>query len=331
MADDHDKTLPLAWDPEYAEWRKPFGDLTKVPIYKTVLEFRRFNDTFMRAVWSQIPAQPTIKKKVMRIASYDGTEIGLTRFATIEQLDSDEPQPAWLYIHGGGMIAVSVEMFAPHISKLAADSGMQIFGVEYRLAPEHPDPVPVEDCYAALRWVVEHAAELNIDPKRLGLIGDSAGGGLAAGTSLLARDRELDPPVARQMLIYPMLDDRTIRNIAPQSTLTPFATLPLENLTLCWQAYVGEDKAGLPDAAVSTYAAPSRATNLSVLPATYMDVGSLDLFRDECAVFAERLVAAGVDVEFHMFAGVPHGFESAWNIGITKRAVEFRLRVLKSL
>jgi acetyl esterase/lipase len=321
----------LHWDPEYEEWRKPFGDKTRVPVYKTVHQFRAFNDTFMRAVWAQLPTQPAIKRTVHKVPSHDGVEIEVTRFATAEQMASTSPLPAWLYLHGGGMVAVSVRIFAPQIAKYVADSGVQMFGVEYRLAPEHPDPTPVEDCYAALKWVSDHAAELNVDPARLGLMGDSAGGGLAAGAALMARDRDFAPPISRQILIYPMLDDRTITSMGPDCPLVPFATVPLENLVLCWEAYLGKEKAGKQEADVSPYAAPSRATDLRDFPATYMEVGNLDLFRDECATFAARLAAADVDVEFHMFSGVAHGFEGARDIGITKRAVQGRLRVIKRL
>lgn len=331
MASGNINVRPLKWDPEYAEWRKPYGEMTRIPAYKTVPEFRHFNDTVMKGLWSQIPAQPTIKQTVYNIPSYDGAEIEVTRFATTELVNSGEPLPAWLYFHGGGMVAASVKIYAPNIAKLAADSGVQLFGVEYRLAPEHPDPTPVEDCYAALKWVSEHAAELKIDPARLGLMGDSAGGGLAAGTSLLARDRELNPPIAKQILIYPMLDDRPISTIDPKGSLADFVTLRLELMVLCWESYVGKDKAGNPESNVSQYAAPSRAVDLRGLPDTYMEVGSLDLFRDECAMFAARLAAAGVYIEFHLFSGVPHGYESASNTGIAKRALEGRLRVLKSL
>jgi acetyl esterase/lipase len=322
---------PLNWDPEFAEWRKPFGELTRVPVFKTAHQFRAFNDTFMRAAWAQTPRQPTIKRTVHKVPSYDGAEIEVTRFATAAQLASKTALPAWIYLHGGGMVAVSVQSFAPIIARYAAESGVQVFGVEYRLAPEHPDPAPVEDCYAALKWVSAHATELSVDPSRLGLMGDSAGGGLAAGASLMARDRGFEPQVARQILVYPMLDDRTITRLGAEHPLAPFATVPLEDLVLCWEAYLGKERAGKPEADVSPYAAPSRAADLRGLPATYMDVGNLDLFRDECTSFAARLAAANVDVEFQMFSGVAHGFDGARDIGITVRAMEGRLRVMKSL
>lgn len=332
MAEKQCTPRALKWDPEYAEWRKPFGDLARVPLCKTVFDFRNYNNAFMGMVWKQIPAQPSIERKMYRTTSYDGAELEVTRFATAEQLESQNPLPAVVYLHGGGMVAVTVDMFAPLLAKLAAESGVQLLAVEYRLAPEHPDPAPVEDCYAGLRWASEHAAELGIDPSRLGVMGDSAGGGLAAGVSLMARDRGLDPPIARQLLVYPMLDDRTVSRLDPRGQLASLASLPVENLVLCWEAYAGKDKVGSADeGAVSGYAAPARAADLRGLPPTYIDVGGLDLFRDECATFAARLAAADVDVEFHLFSGVPHGFEGATEISATKRALEGRYHFLRSL
>ncbi|KAI1399280.1 hypothetical protein F4819DRAFT_498102 [Hypoxylon fuscum] len=324
----------LRYDPEYAQWREPFGDKTRVPPCETPLAFRQFNDTFMRAVWAQLPPQPQIARARYRCPSYDGVEIDIVRFATADQMKSSTAsQPAVLYLHGGAMVAISVDIFAPRLANLAAESGVQLFAVEYRLAPEHPHPTPVEDCYAALAWLSTHAAELGVDPARLGLMGDSAGGGLAAGTALVARDRQLRPPVKMQILVYPMLDDRytaALSSAASTSPLDGFATIPLSIIMMCWEAYLGKEKAGKVDADVSPYAAPGRASDLRGLPSTYVDVGGLDLFRDECASFAARLAAADVEVEFHLFPGVPHGFESANDISITKRAMEGRIRWMRT-
>ncbi|OTA53903.1 hypothetical protein K449DRAFT_389654 [Hypoxylon sp. EC38] len=325
----------LKFDPEYARWREPFGDKACMPPFKTAHEIRHFNNTFMRAVWALIPPQPSITRTKYMCSSYDGAHIEVVRFAAAEQITSHQSsQSAVLYLHGGGMVAVSVEIFAPQLAKLAADSGVQIFAVEYRLAPEYPDPSPTEDCYAALQWLSTHAAELGVDPTRLGVMGDSAGGGLAAGISLMARDRGLEPPIKKQILVYPMLDDRSVYNLstAPHpSPLADFATLPISMLKVCWEAYVGKEKAGRADADVSPYAAPGRASDLRGLPSTYIDVGGLDVFRDECASFAARLAAADVEVEFHLFPGVPHAFESASDTGVTKRAIEGRIRWMRDL
>jgi acetyl esterase/lipase len=125
--------------------------------------------------------------------------------------------PAVLYLHGGGMISGSVAIYDGPVSHYVSNSGVSMLAVDYRLAPEHPYPVPVEDCYAGLRWLAEHADELGVDPARIAVMGDSAGGGLAAAVALLARDRG-GPELAAQILIYPMLDDR---NTAPDPEIAP--------------------------------------------------------------------------------------------------------------
>ncbi|KAI1413340.1 hypothetical protein F5Y13DRAFT_198611 [Hypoxylon sp. FL1857] len=322
----------LKFDPEYARWREPFGDKVRMPAFETAHAIRQFNDTFMRAVWAQTPPQPTIIRTKHTCVSYDGAQIDIVRFATAQQMASHRPlQSAVLYLHGGGMVAVSVDIFAPQLAKLAAQSGVQIFAAEYRLAPEHPDPTPSEDCYAALRWLSVHAAELGVDAARLGVMGDSAGGGLAAGVALMARDRRLEPPVKRLVLVYPMLDDRSVYALSNASPLADFATLPISVLKVCWEAYLGKEKAGRADVDVSPYAALGRAGDLRGLPSTYIDVGGLDVFRDECASFAARLAAADAEVEFHLFPGVPHAFESASDASVTKRAIEGRIRWMRDL
>ncbi|KAI0165121.1 hypothetical protein GGR52DRAFT_585075 [Hypoxylon sp. FL1284] len=322
----------LQYDPEYAQWRQPLGTKTRVPPCATPLAFRRFNDTFMRAVWAQLPPQPDIIRTRHTCTSYDGAEVAVVRFATAAQMNAATPQPAVLYLHGGAFVAVGVDIFAPRLALLAAESGVQVFAADYRLAPEHAAPTPAEDCYAALAWLADRdgAAALRVDPARLALMGDSAGAALAAGAALMARDRALRPPVGRLILAYPMLDDRAAAALAP-SPLEHFATIPLPIITMCWAAYLGADKAGRPDADVSAYAAPGRAEDLRGLPSTYVDVGGLDLFRDECTEFAARLAAADVQVEFHIFPGLPHGFEAAGDIGATRRAVEGRNRWMRDL
>ncbi|MEA5360912.1 alpha/beta hydrolase [Amycolatopsis sp., V23-08] len=251
----------------------------------------------------------------------DGTKV-LLRWYTKE---GAAPGPAVLYLHGGGMILGSVALYDAPIARYVSASGVPMLAVDYRLAPEHPDPTPVEDVYTGLRWLHDHAAELGVDPARIAVMGDSAGGGLAAGVTLLARDRG-GPAVARQILVFPMLDDRTT---TPDPELVPFATWTYEDNVTGWSALLGA-RAGGPD--VSPYAAAARAADLSGLPPTYLEVGQLDIFRDEDLDYARRLGAAGVDVEFHLHPGVPHEFETfAWDTGVARRAVADRLRVLGSL
>lgn len=250
----------------------------------------------------------------------DGTKVLLRWYVK----DGSAPGSAALYLHGGGMILGSVALYDAPIARYVSASGVPMLAVDYRLAPEHPDPTPVEDVYAGLRWLHDHAAELGVDPARIAVMGDSAGGGLAAGVTLLARDRG-GPAVARQILVFPMLDDRTTR---PDPELVPFATWNYEDNATGWSALLG-DRAGGPD--VSLYAAAARAADLSGLPPTYLEVGQLDIFRDEDLDYARRLGAAGVDVEFHLHPGVPHEFDTfAWDTDIARRAVADRLRVLGS-
>ena len=189
-----------------------------------------------------------------------------------------------------------------------------------------PTPNPTQDCYAALAWVSQHAKDFNVDPARLMIMGDSAGGGLAAGVAIMARDEKLSPPLAKQLLIASMLDDQ---NTQPKPELQNFATWTTNDNITGWQAYVG-DKAGKADC--SPYAAPARVKSVEGLPPTYIEVPALDIFRDENMAYAQRLYAANIDTEFHVWAGVPHSFELfSVNIGLSKAAVAERVRVLKAL
>jgi len=211
--------------------------------------------------------------------------------------------PCLYSIHGGGMVVGGRHDSVPELVHFAK-YGVAGVSVEYRLAPEHPDPAPVEDSYAGLAWVSAHAAELGIDPSRLVVIGGSAGGGLAAGVTLLARDRG-GPALAGSVLACPMLDDR-------DETLS---TRQHEQAVLWdrtqnrggWTALLGERRGG-PH--VSGYAAPARAGDLSNLPPTFLDVGSAEVFRDETVDYASRIWAAGGDAELHVWAGGFHGFDA---------------------
>ena len=212
--------------------------------------------------------------------------------------------PCLYWIHGGGMILGSPETDDARVSRYVVETGAVAVSVDYRLAPEHPHPAPVEDCYAGLVWTSQNAASLGIDASRLAVGGMSAGGGLAAGTALLARDRG-GPALAFQLLLCPMLDDR---DATPSSAAFAEAiTWPRAFNVFGWSALLGA-AAGGPD--VPVYAAPARATDLSGLPPAYLDVGELEVFRDECADYALRLVRSGVSAEFHLWPGAFHGFDA---------------------
>jgi acetyl esterase/lipase len=230
-----------------------------------------------------------------------------------------------LYVHGGGMIAGTLDGYHPVVANYAALSRIPLLAVDYRLAPEHPFPAGVEDSHAALVWLAAHSTELGASPGHVGIIGDSAGGGIAAGVALMARDRG-GPALAGQVLIYPMLDDRTV---VPDPDLTGLATWSYEDNITGWSALLGDDAQG-PD--VSPYAAASRATDLSGLPPTSMYVGGLDIFRDEDIAYAARLSAAAVPTELHVIPGAPHGYEMLGGPSdLTVRAMADRTRALANL
>lgn len=209
--------------------------------------------------------------------------------------------PAMLWIHGGGMVLGNIDQDDMFCKAVAKDVNCTIVSVEYRLAPEHPYPAPLEDCYSALRWLASNAVEIDADASRIAIGGASAGAGLAAGLGLLARDRG-EVAVAFQLLIYPMVDDR---NITPSSqAITHPSVWNREANIAGWRAYLGGE-IGADD--VPPYAAPARASDLSGLPPAYIAVGELDLFLDEDIDYAQRLLQAGVSTELHVYPGAFHG------------------------
>jgi acetyl esterase/lipase len=212
------------------------------------------------------------------------------------------PAPAIYSIHGGGMIAGSNREGLDLLLDWAGELGSALISVEYRLAPETPHPGPVEDCYAGLYWTAAHAGELGIDPDRIVVAGSSAGAGLAAGVALLARDRG-GPALAAQMLMCPMLDDR---NDTPSSRqMAGLGIWDHAANETGWTALLGTARGG---PGVSPYAAPARATDLSGLPPTFIDVGSAETFRDEAVTYASRIWQAGGRAELHVWPGGFHGF-----------------------
>ncbi|GAA4612934.1 alpha/beta hydrolase [Actinoallomurus liliacearum] len=211
--------------------------------------------------------------------------------------------PVFYYMHGGGMIIGNNRTGVGGALDWAVDNGAVVVSVEYRLAPEHPDPAPIEDCYAGLLWTHEHAAEIGGDPNRIVVTGASAGGGLAAGVALLARDRG-GPRLLGQVLMCPMLDDRFV---TPSSReLDGEGVWDATSNATGWTALLGESRGGSD---VSIYAAPARATDLTGLPTSFVDVGSVETFRDEAIDYATRLLQAGVQSELHVWPGGFHGFD----------------------
>jgi acetyl esterase/lipase len=231
--------------------------------------------------------------------------------------------PGILMIHGGGFVIGSVEAEHAGAALTAIGTGAVVVSVDYRLAPEHPYPAGLHDCYAALRYLHAEADALGVDPARVALTGASAGGGLAAATALFARDRG-GPAVCFQLLQIPELDDRLAT-----ASMQAFVDSPMWNRPLAvqsWQAYLGP-LFGSDD--VPAYAAPARADDLSGLPPAYVSTAENDPLRDEGITYAQRLLQAGVSVELHQFPGTFHGSALVTSAAVSKRAQRESALVLR--
>ena len=223
------------------------------------------------------------------------------------------PRPSVLYIHGGGFCFGSIETEHPGACGAALAADAVVVSVDYRLAPEHPFPAGIEDCYAALVWMTAAADELGLDPARVAVMGGSAGGGLAAGVALMARDRG-GPALCFQLLNIPELDDRLDTPSMLAFEDTPLWNRP--NAVQSWRHYLGPAHGG----EVSAYAAPSRAEDLSGLPPAYVSTMEYDPLRDEGLIYAMRLLEHGVSVELHQFPGTFHGSAMMASAEVSRRA-----------
>ncbi len=287
---------PPPFEPELARILPTFTAFA--PVHMTAEQIERYRALPIPSIAEQIGDRP-VQCVDFTLPGYHGVDIAVS---VISRKDHVRPGPGIYHIHGGGMVMANRFAGAADLVAWALKFDAVCVTVEYRRAPEHPDPIPVEDCYAGLAWMAAHAQELRIQPERLIVFGGSAGGGLAAGTTLLARDRG-GPPLFGQLLQCPMIDDRN-------ETVSSYQMQGLgiwdrvSNLT-GWTALLG-DRRGTAE--VSSYAAPARATDLSGLPPTFIDVGSAEVFRDEAVAYASALWAAGGDAELHVWGGAFHGF-----------------------
>lgn len=227
-------------------------------------------------------------------------DITVTIFA---RADHKPGGPGIYHTHGGGMVIGDRFTGIDGVLEWVQLTDAVAVTVEYRLAPEDPDPAPVEDCYAGLVWMAEHADELRFDANRLIIAGGSAGGGLAAGVSLMARDKG-GPALAGQVLIYPMLDDRN--ETVSSRQIDGIGVWDRGSNDTGWDALLGDRR---KTAEVSIYAAPSRATDLSGLPPAYIDCASAEVFRDEDVAYASLIWACGGVAELHVWPGGFHGFD----------------------
>ena len=211
--------------------------------------------------------------------------------------------PVVAFFHGGGWVLSSVDGHDSLARRIAKRSGALVVSVEYRLAPEHPFPAPHDDCWAVTRWLSEHAADLGGDPARLAVAGDSAGGNLAAGVALRARDEGLQ--LAHQLLIYPCIDTEQTRPSMSENGDGYFLTAA--DMDWFWGHFVP------PEHRANPYAVPARAEDVSGLAPALVQTAEFDPLRDEGEDWGARLAAAGVPVEVTRYDGVVHGFVSRWH------------------
>ncbi|WP_189552307.1 alpha/beta hydrolase [Streptomyces lavendofoliae] len=218
---------------------------------------------------------------------------------------------AVVWLHGGAFVMGNLDTEHPWAGRLATGSGAVVVSVGYRLAPENPFPAALEDAYAALAWTVEHAAGLGVDPERVAVAGHSAGGSLAAGLTLYARDRS-GPPIRFQALNQPGLDDRQETWSQRHFTDTPW--MNRDRIAAAWRHYLGS-------APATPYAAAARATDLSGLPPAYIATAELCPNRDEGITYALRLLRAGVPVELHQWPGTFHGSQAILSAEVSQRQI----------
>jgi acetyl esterase/lipase len=241
------------------------------------------------------------------------TERGDVALSVLRPVESAKTPPVLYWMHGGGMVIGNRYMDDARLIEWCRWLGCVCVSVEYRLAPEAPYPAPLDDCEEGLRFIVEHADDLRIDRRRVGVAGRSAGGALAAGLALRWRDGA-DVPLAFQYLEYPMLDDRCL---TVSSQLEGLPVWSRESNAFGWRSYL-DDRCGTDNVAAD--AAPARATELSGLPPTFIGVGTADCLRDESIDFAARLCRAAVPTELHVYAGAVHGFDMFADTGVARTA-----------
>jgi len=262
---------------------------------------------------------PEVRREAVMIPAPDGARPG--KVYRPAKYPEKEVLPAMLWIHGGGYVAGDIDCDDPLCEQFALGADCCVVTVDYRLAPEFPYPAGLRDSYAALRWMADNAPELHIDPARIAVAGASAGGGMAAALSLLARDKG-GPALCFQMPLYPMLDDRSCTPSSHEILPENFpGAWNRKNSLYAWSAYLKGIHADGAD--VPAYAAPTRAKDLHALPPAFLCIGTLDLFRDETLAYVARLAQADVPVEFHLYPGCYHGFESVYSdTGIGRRCRE---------
>ncbi|HWI74887.1 MAG TPA: alpha/beta hydrolase [Baekduia sp.] len=314
-------TSPYQLDPQVAEafaaLAPKFADMPAVARGDWQGLRRSTNDQYDIITAVRGPRPPEVRCEELTIAVGDGAQLDARWYTH----GDGRPGSAVVYVHGGGMIAGTLDHYDDVVGHYVLQSGVPFLSLAYRLAPEAQGLRPAEDVLAALLWLGEHADRRGLDPERIAVMGDSAGGGIAASAAILARDRGI--ALAHQILIYPMLDDQ-VTSVSP--AIEPFLTWTPDANATAWAARRGEDDV------VEPAAVPARVGDLRAVAPAYIEVGDLDLFRNESLLYAQRLAAADVPLELHVHASAPHGYDLVTREAeVSRRALLDRTRVLRAL
>lgn len=261
---------------------------------------------------------PSLNISTLKIPGYKGGEIELMLFRPV---GIEKPAPCFYFIHGGGFVFEATSAHYRRAANFAKDGDCIVAFVKYRQGPDFTFPYPQEDCFAALVWLYEHAAELGIDPDKIGIGGDSAGGTLAVTSCLMARDRGADIKPVFQLLIYPFLDRRG------GESYRKYTDTPVWNSTLSKQ--VDKIVNPHPEDTPLAYRSPVEADSLEGLPQAYIEVAEFDALRDDGILYSKLLQETGIDVEFHDTQGTMHGYDYVLNAPTTLLMQVLRIEYMK--
>ncbi|KAJ1323960.1 acetyl esterase [Microdochium nivale] len=316
--------MDLLLDKDFVTGLGPAGEyLRDAPKHKLHdVQARRDMFAPFEAATPDVP--DSVQYDIINIAADGSPALNVYHIRLRDTQSAPSRTSAVIHIHGGGLIVGSPRIFLAPCFCIVRDTGTQIFSVDYRLAPEHPYPAAHDDVSAALNWVRENASTLGVDIGRIAVMGESAGGGLAAALAIRARNEQLSPPIAYQILSYPMLDDRTVGKVPGEI----IGWSEDDNVT-GWTAYLGGPPGG-PD--VPETASPARVKDVAGLPRLYLATTQLDLFCKENLTYVQRFIEAGIEVEAHLYPGLPHGFEAMHaDHRVSKELEEHRKRIIRNL
>ena len=268
------------------------------------LSYGNGNIWFFRLLMSLMPPPKTPEDILIENIFITGQDVRTKiRLRIYKPKSVGTPVPVLLWLHGGGYVMGTPEMDDVGCFEYVRELGITIVSVDYRCAPKHPFPAGLEDGYSALKWVESQSQQLGFDAKHIAIGGASAGGGLAAALVQLAHDRREIKPVF-QLLVYPMLDDRTVLRAEIDDSNSPAWTQKSNRFG--WESYLSK-KCGAEE--VPVYSVPARREDLSGLPQAWIGVGTLDVFHDEDVGYAQRLKECGIECELYIIPGAFHGFD----------------------